>query len=223
MTQTPRTTIRVLLVEDEAMSRSFVTRLLESAGYEVESYASAVQASRAVARFQPMAIVADIDLRKGPSGIDLVVALKKRDPRLRVVILSNYAITPDLRHAALADAAYLNKRDLVEPEVLLATLKSLLTSRLAGPMDARVAAGALAGLTQSQSEVLRLVAAGLTNDEIAARRGTSVKSVENMIHRIMTTLGVASDGTVNGRVVAASLFIQEAGHVDAPRPRPTSG
>lgn len=201
------------------MSRALVRRLLETEGYLVEAYAGAVQASRAVPKFRPMAVVADIDLRNGPSGIDLVVALKKREPRLRVVILSNYAIAPDLRHAALADAAYLNKRDLVAPEVLLATLKSLFTAGLPESMNAREAAGGLAGLTHAQTEVLRLVAAGLTNEEIASRRGTTAKSVENMIHRIMATLGISSDHSTNGRVAAARLFMQEAGPAELPQMR----
>ena len=206
---------RILLVEDEAMSRTFLTELLTSGGYHVSSHSSAMSASRAFEAFQPAAIVTDIDLRDGPSGIDLVVALKKRRPTLRVIILSNYAIAPDRRHAALADAAYLNKRALNVPSVLLDTVETLLSNSRGTPMDARSAAGKLDGLTLAQAEVLRMVAAGLTNEEIAARRSTTVKSVENMIHRIMTVLGVEADHSTNSRVLAARLFISEAGEPGA--------
>ena len=202
---------RILLVEDEAMSRTFLSELLTSGGYLVGAHSSAMSASRAFEAFRPAALVTDIDLRDGPSGIDLVVALKKRRPTLRVVILSNYAIAPDRRHAALADAAYLNKRALDVPSVLLETLDRLLSGERGTPMDARSAAGKLDGLTLAQAEVLRMVAAGLTNEEIAARRSTTVKSVENMIHRIMTVLGVEADHSTNTRVLAAKVFINEAG------------
>lgn len=213
--------IRVLLVEDEAMARTFLTDLLTSGGYVVQAHSSAMSASKAFASFHPAAIVTDIDLRDGPSGIDLVVALKKRSPALRVVILSNYAIAPDRRHAALADAAYMSKRDLSEPSVLLTTLGTLLTAERATPMDPHVAAGRLAALTAAQTEVLRMVAAGLTNEEIAARRSTTVKSVEHMIHRIMAVLGVEAHHSTNTRVLAARLFISEAGQPGARGPGPT--
>ena len=204
-------TPRIMLVEDEAMSRAFLSDLLTSAGYRVEAHSSAMSASKAFPTFRPIAIVTDIDLREGPSGLDLVVALKKRHPNLRVVILSNYAIAPDRRHAALADAAYLRKRDLVDPTLLLETLRSVLVDPRAQALDARTAAGLLAELTLAQTEVLRMVAAGLTNDEIAARRSTSVKSVETMIHRIMLVLGIETHHSTNARVVAARVFIGEAG------------
>lgn len=211
---------RILLVEDEAMSRTFLADLLVSAGYQVQAHANAMSASKAFAAFQPAAIVTDIDLREGPTGIDLVVALKKRNPLVRVVILSNYAIAPDRRHAALADAAYLSKRDLDRPSVLLDTLRALLMDSRSQPMDAHSAAGKLDALTHSQAEVLRMVAAGLTNEEIAARRSTTVKSVENMIHRIMLVLGVQPDHSTNMRVAAASFFISEAGQPGPSRKAP---
>ena len=220
---------RILLVEDEAMSRTFLASLMTTAGYVVEAHSNAMSASKAFSTFRPMAIVTDIDLRDGPSGIDLVVALKKRHPTLRVVILSNYAIAPDRRHAALADAAYLNKRALDDPNVLLETLESVIADGRSQPLDVRTAAGKLADLTLAQTEVLRMVAAGYTNEEIAARRSTSVKSVETMIHRIMLVLGVQSHHSTNARVLAARMFISEAGqpHSQPPsdhtlsRPAPT--
>ena len=210
MTVSPNAT-RVMLVEDEAMSRTFLANLLVTAGYVVEAHSSAVSASKSFAAFAPRALVTDIDLREGPSGIDLVVALKKRHPTLRVVILSNYAIAPDRRHAALSEAAYLNKRDLEDPSVLLETLASVLADGPSEPLDVRTAAGRLAELTLAQTEVLRMVAAGYTNEEIAARRSTSVKSVETIIHRIMLVLGVESQHSTNARVLAARVFISEAG------------
>ncbi|MEI6363489.1 MAG: response regulator transcription factor [Actinomycetes bacterium] len=212
---------RLLLVEDEAMSRAFLTDLLRSDGYVVEAHSTAMSASKSFAAFKPAIIVTDIDLRDGPSGIDLVVALKKRDPNLRVAILSNYAIAPDRRHAALVDAAYLSKRDLNDPSVLLSMLRALLNDSHSRAMDPQTAAGLLASLTPSQAEVLRMVAAGLTNEEIAARRSTSVKSVESIIHRIMAVLGVAQDRSINTRVIAARLFISEAGQPSSPGVRPS--
>lgn len=218
MTQRDTMGPRVLLVEDEALSRSLLASLLRSAGYIVDAHASARAAALAFPSLRPVAVVSDIDLHEGPSGIDLVVALKKRDPALRIIILSNYAIAPDNRHAALASAAYLNKRELDDPSLLISTLRDLLDQQ-PRPMDTRMAAGRLAALTLAQAEVLRMVAAGMTNEEIASRRHTTVKSVENMIHRIIVVLGLPHDASSNSRVLAARLFIQEAGQVGPPHRR----
>lgn len=56
-----------------------------------------------------------------------------------------------------------------------------------GPQDTRVA-----GLTQAESDVVALLSMGFKNGEIAARRGTSVRTVENQLSVIFKKLGVKS-------------------------------
>jgi DNA-binding NarL/FixJ family response regulator len=166
--------------------------------------------------FDPDAVVTDIDLGSGPSGLDLVVAMDKRAPHLSFVVLSNYSITPDYRHAALGRAAYLRKQELVDTALLLDALEAVLRDRQ--PREtAIVSAGRLAGLTRSQVQVLRMIAEGSSNEEIARRRGASTKSVEHMIGRIFHALELTQDPSINMRVAATRVYMAEAGVLERER------
>lgn len=210
---------RVVLVEDEAMSRTLLADVLEGAGFEVHACASAKEAMHAFRRFDPDALVTDIDLGQGSSGLDLVVALAKTAPYLAIVILSNYSITPDYRHDALGRAAYLRKHDLVDTTVLLDALEGVLGDQHVRAVDAGLQGRRLHVLTGAQVQVLRAMAEGLSNEEIARRRGTSVKSVEHMISRILAALGLSADAAINTRVAAVRLYIEEAGMPASREPR----
>jgi DNA-binding NarL/FixJ family response regulator len=72
----------------------------------------------------------------------------------------------------------------------------------------------LAKLTNKQIEVLRMVAQGYTNTEIARRRQTSVRAVERMLTTIFITLEINHLADINPRVEAARLFIEVAGTPD---------
>lgn len=216
---TPGGPHRVLVVEDEGMSRAFLAEMLAAAGFEVLVCASAEEAATRFSQFNPHALITDIDLGEGPSGLDLLVALRKRSPRLAIVVLSNYVIPRNQRSAALADSAYLRKSQLDDPALILDTLANLLDPRVPPDVPGR-GEGRLAALTEAQLEVLRFIALGLNNEEIAQRRGTTVKSVEHLVGRIFAALGLNDDPKINPRVAAARCYISEAG---MPRVPPSAG
>jgi DNA-binding NarL/FixJ family response regulator len=69
----------------------------------------------------------------------------------------------------------------------------------------------LTDVSRSQLDVLRLVAMGHSNQEIAAQRGTTVRAVEHLVKRAFAAAGVDSQAPGNARVVAAREFISIAG------------
>jgi DNA-binding NarL/FixJ family response regulator len=69
----------------------------------------------------------------------------------------------------------------------------------------------LADVSRSQLDVLRMVAMGLSNHEIAAQRGTTVRAVEHLVKRAFASAGVDATAPGNSRVVAAREFISVAG------------
>lgn len=210
---------RVLLVEDEAMSRTLLANALRNAGYDVAVAASASEAVEEFKAFDPDALVSDIDLGDGPTGLDLVLSLTHRNPYLAVLVLSNYSITPDYRHGALANATYLSKKNLSDTRVLLdaldGVLRELEPTQPVRPDPTRP----LDALTDAQLQVLRMVAEGLSNSEIAERRHCTPRAAEHMIHRIFLALGLEQDPSINTRVAAAMLYVREAG-MPPPRPHP---
>lgn len=105
---------RVLLVDDEILSRQSTAQMLTASGYEVVEASSASEALRHLATAGFDILVTD-HLMPGMSGVELARAARKALPDLRVLIISGYAdvddIAPDLprlskpfRHAELLDA-----------------------------------------------------------------------------------------------------------------------
>lgn len=201
----------VLLVEDEAMSRTLLAGVLESAGFDVTTAATADEAIDAFIAVDPDALITDIDLGAGATGLDLVVSLSNRNPHLPVVVLSNYAITPDYANPVLSKAAYLRKKDLSETSVLLDALDGVLREQQSSMTVDDGSGGRLSRLTTAQVHVLRMIAEGLSNQEIADRRRCSLRAAEHMVQRTFTALGLGSDARVNTRVAAARIYIEEAG------------
>lgn len=201
----------VLLVEDEAMSRTLLAGVLEAAGFEVVTADSADDAIEAFVASDPDALVTDIDLGPGATGLDLVVSLSARNPHLPVVVLSNYAITPDYANPVLAKAAYLRKKDLSDTNVLLDALDGVLREQQFHGQTPTGAGGRLAGLTTAQVHVLRMIAEGMSNQEIADRRRCTIRAAEHMVQRTFIALGLGADPRVNTRVAAARIYIEEAG------------
>lgn len=206
---------RVLVVEDESFIRGLVTEVVRSAGFEVAAAGDAAAALRAIDDFDPDAAILDIELGPGPNGLDLADALLHRFAHLAVVFLTQLP-SPEVIGRTLsldASAAYLIKRDLSDPRTLIDALELVLTDgdpsrefradlERDDPLD-RLSAG--------QLETLRLVAEGLSNEEIAQRRHTSVRASEAMVSRVFTLLGVNGDPSVNARVAATRLYAAHAG------------
>jgi DNA-binding NarL/FixJ family response regulator len=69
----------------------------------------------------------------------------------------------------------------------------------------------LAVLTPGQMATLADIATGLTNVEIAARRGGSVRATERMVTRMFDALGLVDDPQHNPRVLAAMMYARYAG------------
>ena len=201
----------VLLVEDEAMSRTLLAGVLEAAGFDVVAVASADEAIEEFTAVDPDALITDIDLGSGATGLDLVVSLSGRNPHLPVVVLSNYAITPDYANPLLAKAAYLRKKDLRDTDVLMEALDAVLREQEPIEQARPQRTGRLAGLTTAQVHVLRMIAEGMSNQEIADRRRCTLRAAENMVQRTFTALGLGTDPRVNTRVAAARIYFEEAG------------
>ena len=120
---------RILLVEDEVLIRSFLVEFLTKEGFEVSDCSSAVEAIKLVDKFDPDAIVSDIDLGPGANGIELITNLIKSHPHLAGVILSNYSAPNQQNDSALKKIAFLRKRDVHDKKILLDALESVLAEK----------------------------------------------------------------------------------------------
>jgi DNA-binding NarL/FixJ family response regulator len=199
---------RVLVVEDEPLIRSLTISLLDSAGFDPRGVDSAAAAISALRDFDPDALLVDLDLGEGPGGAEVLAYADRYAPWAALVVLTN-APSPEVagvdRRLIPERAAYLHKRTLAHAELLLETLEGVLRDQ-EPRRDDSTDSGPLSVLSRDQLEVLRLIAAGFSNAEIAARRGTSSHGVEQIVQRLILRLNVEKGSTTNPRVQLVKLY-----------------
>jgi DNA-binding NarL/FixJ family response regulator len=197
--------IRVLLIDDQSLVRAGLRVLLESeADMEVVGEAADGEEALALA-LQTPADVALMDVRMpGMSGAEATrrIATDDRLAGLRVVILTTYETEEHIFETLRAGASgYLLKdaepADLLQAIRVVASGESLLapsvTRRLiadfaARPEVAKTAPKELEWLTEREREVMALVAAGLSNCEIAAQLVISPATAKTHVSRAMRKL-----------------------------------
>lgn len=205
---------KVVVVDDDQLMRGLLASVLEQAGFDVVTAANAADATRACKQTDPDALLVDIELGPGPTGLDFANSMLVRYPHIAIVFLSR---VPDARFVGAGtpptspNIAWMRKQDLTDPTQLISTLERALrdSSTKEDRADLRDNRP-LSQLSNSQLEVLRLMAEGFTNAEIAERRGTSVRAVEHLVGRTFAAAGITLDESVNPRVVATRLIAKEA-------------
>lgn len=215
----PTSAARVLVVEDNDFTRTTLCGALRGAGvHVVGDTGSAAEAIDLATELRPDVALLDLDLGRGPTGIDLASALRRAFPTIGIVILTSYE-DPRLTGRNVdhlpAGSQYLLKADLRDTDVLAINIeRSMVMARHPRRDEFPAlpqATGALSRLSDQQVEVMRLVAEGCTNGDIARRIAMSEKSVERMVLGISRDLGIeAAEGT-NRRVLIARAYLRATG------------
>jgi DNA-binding NarL/FixJ family response regulator len=206
---------RVLVVEDEPYLRLLLVDALRSRGIDAQGASDAASALEHVRLHDPHVVIADLDLGPGPSGADLLNALHRDHPWLGLIVLTGHA-DPLLALPANSrlppGCPYLVKSELSDFERILAALNDSLAEQqrsrtwLTGQGPGRADEPSTVYLTAAQGEVLRLIALGLSNDAVAAERGTTRRAAEMQVQRVFAALGVAHEEGRNARVLAARMW-----------------
>lgn len=194
--------------------QALVADALRTSDFDVTSFATA---DLAIAKFQSMqhdVLVTDIELPGRPNGVELASILRAQDPGIAIVFLTNYSSPTAFANtiAPPTPYAFLQKSQLESTQVLIDVVESALDETHPLAVVSDPADNPLSTLTTSQLDVVRLIAAGLTNAEIARRRGTNQRAVERMTYRIFSMLEINNDPTHNPRVMIANLYSQAFGY-----------
>jgi DNA-binding NarL/FixJ family response regulator len=192
-----------MVVDDHPMWRDAVVRDLAAAGHEV--VATAADGGEAVRRApaaRPEVVVLDLQLPV-LSGVEVTRALVAADPTVRVLVLSASGEHGDVLEAVKAGATgYLVKSasssELLDAVARTALGEAVFTPGLAGlvlgeyrRLSVAPAAGsgpAVPRLTERETEVLRLVAKGLSYKDIAERLVISHRTVQNHVQNTLNKL-----------------------------------
>jgi two-component system response regulator NreC len=207
--------IRIMLVDDHAVLRSGLRLLLErEEGLEpVGEAATAEDAIRALPRLRPDVVVLDIEM-PGMGGLEGAARIRERAPDARILFLSMHDQARDVRQAFDAGAdGYLLKtaadEDLVRAVRAVAGGERYVHPSLGAVLAAPPSAGPLGELTAREREVLRLLALGHTNQEIAESLIVSVRTVESHRAHVMTKLRVTTRAGLVRAALDAGLLDEE--------------
>jgi two-component system response regulator NreC len=194
--------IRVLVVDDHAVVRTGLRRVLD-AEPDIETVGEAPNAERAV--FEAMAHKPDVVLMDvvmpGKSGIEIIPTLQQNAPQAKVLVLSMQDDPRYLREAFDAGASGYVLKEAADTEVVDAVRAVAAGERYVHPaLGARLVEAEAAErrradedpLSEREREVLRLLALGHTNQEIAKLLYISVRTAETHRAHIMQKLRLGS-------------------------------
>jgi DNA-binding NarL/FixJ family response regulator len=193
--------VSVMVVDDHPMWRDAVERDLQAAGLRVVGVAA--NGHEAIARFpacHPQVVVLDLQI-PGPSGVEVTEQVLRQDPSARVLILSASGEQDDVLAAVKAGATgYLvksaSREELVDAVRRVARGDTVFTPGLAGLVlgEFRRLSGpgpaddGTPELTERETEVLKMVAKGMSYKQIAERLVLSHRTVQNHVQNTLRKL-----------------------------------
>ncbi len=189
--------IRILAVDDHSLFRQGIAALLATQP-DIALVAEAANGREAIQQFRthrPDITLMDLQMPE-MNGLDALIAIRSEFPEARVIMLTTY--TGDvhvLRAMKIGARAYLLK-SLLDKE-LLETIRAVHAGKktLSAEVSYELAEHATDdALTQGEVEVLRLIAAGNANKEIAAQLSITEETVKGRVKNILSKLG-ANDRT----------------------------
>lgn len=190
--------IRVLLVDDHAVVRQGLRSFLELQP-DIEVVGEAAGATEALERagqVRPDVVILDLVLPDA-DGVEAIRRMKDVAPASRVLVLSSYVDDSHVFAAIQAGAAGYLLKD-VQPDALAESIRQVhrglpalhpqVAARLMHQMGQSLG---LADFTRRERDVLKLVAEGLSNKDIASRLFISEKTVKTHVSNVLQKLGVA--------------------------------
>lgn len=208
--------IGVLIVDDDTFTRTTLTSLVREIEplSTVQAVGTVIDAMRTAHEWRPDLAIVDLDLGEGPTGIDLAYGLRRLDSSIALLILTSYEHP---NHAGPSQhlpegCAYLVKGQLDNLSVLASAMARARTGEAAtGNIESTP------GLSEGQWTLMRLVAAGYTNAEVANRTNMSEVAVNKAITRLVQSLKIDVGGKGNVRVLVAREYFRRTGTISERR------
>ncbi|WP_406345740.1 response regulator [Streptomyces sp. NBC_00648] len=216
--------MRIVIAEDHYLVREGTRRLLEDTG-EVDVIAAVGTAEElldAVDRFRPDAVIADIRMPPNhhTEGITAAHTIRAAHPGIGVVVLSQHANEQyafALFQQGTNGLAYLLKERIGELEELLRALREVSAGRsVIDPRIVEVLVGShirtvdapLAQLTRRELDVLRQMAQGKNNRNIAESLSLSESTIEKHVNSTFAKLGLVEESQLHRRVTAVLTYLR---------------
>ncbi len=211
----------MIVVDDAALFRAGIGRLLADAGFDVTAeVGDAAALLDAVERDPPDAVV--VDIRMPPThtteGLDAARSLAERHPGVGVLVLSAYVdphYAVQLVESGTSGTGYLLKERVADPGELTDAVRRVaaggvvidpgVVARLVGRARAR---NPLDALSEREREVLAMMAEGRSNQAICERLFLSPKTVEAYVRNVFAKLDLHQAADTNRRVLAVLAYLR---------------
>jgi NarL family two-component system response regulator LiaR len=195
--------IRVLVVEDHAVVREGLCSLL-TARYCVEVVGEAADGLEAVEKteaLKPDVILMDLAMPR-MTGLEAILKIREKDPDARILVLTSFSEDAKVSAAIKAGAMGFLLKDSSADDLAhaiqsvhrghLSLPQGLAQKVMAGLLGAEGDAALTEELTKRELDVLKCVAQGMSNAEIAEALSVSVPTVHSHVHSLLGKLNLAS-------------------------------
>ncbi|MFC9848422.1 response regulator [Streptomyces sp. NPDC060223] len=230
MSRVPGRALRVVLADDDPVYLQGLASILEGEGHEIVARAGEARGLRAaVSRTLPDLAV--IDIRMPPTqrleGLEAAVEIRRAHPRVGILLLSKDVELIHLRQlleaGSGADAGgigYQLKWRVTGPDFVTDVVHEVAAGHYAidGEIHRALYSSPLkrerlAGLTEQQLKVLKLMAEGLANPAVAAKLTISKRTVEDHVNIIFDKLGLPPEAreAYDRRVRAVLMYLESDG------------
>jgi len=208
----PADPIRLVLADDHSVVRSGLRMLLDSEpDFEVVAEAGDVETARRFVRgHQPKVLVLDLNM-PGGSSLEAIPAIREESPDTQIVVLTMQQEPAFAREALSAGALGYVLKEAADDELVEAVRRAAAGESYLNPaLGARIASepppGPPDNLSKREVDVLRLIALGHTNAEIAERLLLSVRTVETHRAHIQRKLGISTRAELVSYVIRQGLI-----------------
>jgi DNA-binding NarL/FixJ family response regulator len=189
--------IRILTVDDHPLIRVGIATLVAPES-DMKMVGEASNGREGIAKFReclPDVTLMDLQM-PDMNGIDVLIAIRDEFPEARIIVLTTYTGDVQVFRALKAGAQAYVTKNLVHKE-LLQTIRAVHAGRKTLSPEVAAQVAAYVGdeaLTSREIDVLRMIAAGSANKEIAAQLSVSEETVKSRVKNILLKLG-ANDRT----------------------------
>jgi DNA-binding NarL/FixJ family response regulator len=193
--------IRVLIVDDHNVVRKGLLALLSAEKYGIQVVGEAADGRDAIEQarlLQPQVILLDLAM-PGMGGLEAIPAIRQVDPDARILVLTSYAEADQVKMAIGAGALGYLMKD-ASPDELVSTIHNVYLNRMSLPPDlARKMMlksqeteiePSPGGLTERELDVLRCVAQGYSNKQIATELTVSTTTVRTHVSNLLRKLNL---------------------------------
>lgn len=193
---------------------ALLAEVLTGHGFAVTTANDVSAARREIDRFDPDMLLLDVSLGDGPTGIHLAHAMHLARPDLAMLVFTRHTDITSMTAQGLQlppGVGFLHKHMVHDHAYLIDAMEKVFHERADQIREPAADTDPFAFLGINGARVLRLLAEGLSNAEIASQCQASVKSVERWIEQIYRDLDIDRRGALNPRVEAARRYFMTVG------------